>query len=150
MTASWVTAEEVLAAKAGFEAAMPGWETPTAYALGVACGGGPIEWRVVNYPNIHQLPGVVLGTVLGHRTGPATYRLDLNQFDEAIRLLEPAGACDAFEHPNLWAWQRLRSEISAGSIPPDSGVVVVFLGREDEVTQDAAQVQLREILDGTK
>ena len=146
MADSWVTVEEVLAAKAAFEAGIPGWEAPAAHALGVARDGGLVEWRAVNAPNVHQLPAVVLGTVLGHRSGSATYRLDLQQFDEAIRLLEPAGACDAFEHPNLWAWKRLRSEISDGTVPRESTIVAVFLGAGDDDGADPAQAQLRELL----
>lgn len=149
MATAWVTAEEVLAAKAALEEAMPDWEAPEAYALGVAVGEGSIQWRVINYPNIHQLPAVVLGTVLGYRNGSATYRLNADEFDEAIRLLEPAGACDAFEHPNLWAWQQLRSDLRDGTVPADSSVVVVFLGGEVGGSEDSAQVQLRETLERT-
>ncbi len=131
----WRTAAEVLAAKAALVESMPGWTTPSAYALGVAVGGEEIEWRVTNHRNEHELPGVVLGKLLGYRSGSTSYTLDLRTFDEAIAALEPAGACDAFEHPNLWAWQRLRDEISTGTLPGDVQIVVVFVGSpSDDVT----------------
>ena len=137
----WVTAEEVLAAKAALEAAMPGWCAPAAHAVGVSVDGDAIEWRVVNHPNVHQLPAVVLGTVLGHRSGSATYWLTQVQLEAAISMLEPAGACRAFEHPNLWAWQRVRSELAEGALPGSASVVVVFLDEELTAT-DGPQRQL--------
>jgi hypothetical protein len=146
MTTAWLTADEVLAARAELEASMPGWRTPAAYALGVASNGGDIDWRVTNHANIHQLPAVVLGKVLGYRNGSATYWLDHGQLDEAIAMLSPAGACEAFEHPNLWAWQQLRSEISEGSVPLDARIVVVFIGDEADPPADDAQLQLRAAL----
>lgn len=123
----WHTAAEVLSAKAALIDSMPGWTTPLAYALGVVADSGEVEWRVTNHRNEHELPAVVLGKVLGYRSGSMSYTVDLDTFDEAIAALEPAGACDAFEHPNLWAWQRLRAEIAAGEVPVDCEIVVVFV-----------------------
>lgn len=143
MPVEWVTAEEVRAALAGFVATMPGWETPCAYALGVAGDDALVDWRVVNYPNVHQLPGVVLGTVLGYRRGSATYWLDPDQFDDAIAQLEPAGACKEFEHPNLWAWQALRAERATDPAVRSKRIVVVFIGSEDDEPADDPQRQLR-------
>ena len=131
--------------------AMPGWRAPMAYGLGVVGADGAVEWRVVNWPNLHQLPAVVLAAVLGYRSGSATYVVDVMTLDAAIALLEPAGACDAFEHPNLWAWQRLRTEIDDGAVAVDAEIVVVFVGDAvDAVTSDADR-QFRTVarLDGT-
>ncbi len=120
------------------EQALPGWRAPVAYGLGVVAGDGAVDWRVVNSPNLHHLPAVVLATVLGYRSGSATYVIEVAALDAAIALLEPAGACDAFEHPNLWAWQRLRAEIAKGTVEPDVEIVVVFVGdAADAVTSDA-------------
>lgn len=143
----WRTADEVLAAKAALVSAMPGWTTPDAYALGVVDDRGAIDWRVTNHGNGHELPGVVLGTILGHRSGSRSYTLDLHTFDEAIAALEPAGACDAFEHPNLWAWQRLRAEISDGTVPADAEIVVAFLDLASPTPDDAPVADLRRGLD---
>jgi DNA-directed RNA polymerase specialized sigma24 family protein len=145
----WRTAAEVLSAKAALVDSMPGWTTPLAYALGIADVSGEIDWRVTNYRNEHELPGVVLGKVLGYRSGSKSYTVDLRTFDEAIAALEPAGACDAFEHPNLWAWQRLRTEISVGEVPPESEIVVAFVGSSpatpdpDDLVQEALARTLR-------
>lgn len=114
---------------------MLGWKSPAAYALGIERAGA-IEWRMTNYPNSHQLPAVVLGKVLGYRSGSASFLLDLQSLDEAIATLEPAGACPAFEHPNLWAWQQLRTEITGGQLPEDIEIVVVFIGAAFEPTHD--------------
>jgi hypothetical protein len=144
--AGYETVEEVLAARAALEASMPGWQPPVAYALGVERDRGGIEWRVTNHPNVHQLPAVCLGKVLGHCNGSATYWLDLATFDEAIALLEPAGTCDAFDHPNLWAWQKLRAELAGSALPDGTRIVAVFIGSIDDPVVDDAQRQLRETL----
>lgn len=140
--AHWRTAAEVYAAKARFEAAIPGWEPPAAYALGVQAADGTVSWRVRNHPNVHQLPGVVLATVLGHRNGTATYVLDDAAFARAIALLEPAGACEAFEHPNLWAWQSLHGERARGE-GAAGRIVVAFVVDVDDPVVDVVDAQLR-------
>ena len=81
--------------------------------------------------------------VLGHRGGSATYRLDLEMFDAAIALLEPAGACNHYDHPNLWAWQRLRVEIAGESLPEGMEIVAVFIGDEADAVIDERNRQLR-------
>lgn len=108
----------------------------TGSARGVSVDGDTIDWRVVNYPNVHQLPAVVLATVLGHRSGSATYWLTDKDFNEAVRLLEPAGACEAFDHPNLWAWHALQSEFAQLSHPRTTSVVAVFLDEKLTATDD--------------
>ena len=138
--AMWRTAAEVHAARAAMEAALPGWRAPIAHGLGVVVADGVVAWRVVNSPNLHQLPAVVWATVLGYRSGSATYVIDEATLDAAIALLAPAEACDAFDHPNLWAWQRLRADIDQGLVALDRKIVVVFVGdTADPVTSDAEQ-----------
>lgn len=135
----WYTRDELLAAKAAMIAALPGWRMPIAYGLGVADGsGGEIDWRVTNVRNEHELPAVVLAEVTGYRTGTVGLRLDLVAFDAAITLLAPAATCDAWEHPNLWAWEALRSEISAGTVASDAQVVVAFVGGDAEPARGPA------------
>ena len=138
----WHRAEDVYAAKARFEAAIPGWVAPAAYALGVRHPDGSVTWPVVNHPNVHQLPGVVLATVVAHRGGTATYVLDTSGLDRAIAMLEPAGACDAFEHPNLWAWQRLRAELVTGA-HDGSTVVAAFVADVADPIVDGVDAELR-------
>lgn len=140
------TVEQLQAAKAAVIAEMPGWVSPAAYALGVAARGGIIDWRVTNYRNIHGFPAVALSKVLGHRNGSATYRLDLDTFDAAIEILEPAGACPHYDHPNLWAWQALRAEIARRELPDGSEIVAVFIGDETDPIIDEANAQLRAAL----
>lgn len=138
-----MTAEEVLAAKARLQGAITQWRKPAAHALGVAVGDASISWRVVNYPNDHELPAAVLATVVGYANGSATYWLGRDQFDEALRMLRPAGACEAFDHPNLWTWEALRSDISEGRLPAGARVVAVFIGDEADRPTDDVQRQLR-------
>lgn len=127
----WYTRDELLAAKAAMIAALPGWRMPVAYGLGVAdAQSDEVDWRVTNVRNEHELPAVVLAEVTGYRTGTVGLRLDLATFDAAIARLAPAGTCDHWEHPNLWAWEALRAEISAGTVAADARVVVAFVDTE--------------------
>ena len=143
MAEAWRTIEELQAAKRAMIEALPDWELPVAYAMGVLGKDGQIDFRVTNYRGSHELPAVVLATVLGYRRGSSSYELDLATFERAISQLEPAGACDAYEHPNLWAWQRLRADLANGAIPAGSTVIAVFIGREsDRATSDPVR-QLR-------
>ncbi len=124
----WETPEAIAAAYERFVAAIPGWRPPAAYGLGVPAGDGTeIEFVRVNVGE-HPLPAVVLATVCGHTAGTASYVMDVPALDRAIALLEPAEACTAYEHPNLWAWRRLRTELA-----DDARVVAVFV---DDVTAD--------------
>ena len=142
---AWRTAAEVQAARSAMEAALPGWRAPCAYGLGVVGSDGVVGWRVVNSPNLHQLPAVVLATVLGYGGGTATFDIGLPTFDEAIARLAPAGACDAFEHPNLWAWQRLRTDLTSGLVPEGARIVVVFVGDAGDAPSSEADDQFRRV-----
>ena len=140
----YVTVEELKAAKAALIYSMPGWTPPAAYALGVALRHGPVEWAHTNHRGIHGFPAVALSKVLGHRTGSASFPMDLGIFDEAIAVLRPAGACKHYEHPNLWAWEQLRATIEAdGGLPAGSQIVAVFIGDETEPVIDDFNRQLR-------
>ncbi|MGF1599263.1 MAG: hypothetical protein ACFCVK_20505 [Acidimicrobiales bacterium] len=137
------TVEQLQSAKAALIAEMPGWTPPAAYALGVSANGAEIAWRATNHRGIHGFPAVALSKVLGYRAGSATYQLDLDLFDAAIGILEPAGACKAYEHPNLWAWQALRAEISGDQLPDELRIFAVFIGDETDPVVDEPNRQLR-------
>jgi hypothetical protein len=117
----WSTPEEIRLARERFEAAIPGWRQPAVYGVGRRVGDG-VEFARVN-TELHRLPAVILATVCGHAAGSASYVLDLAGFDQAIELLTPAEADTSQEHPNLWAWRRLRSTLADGD-----EVVAVFDG----------------------
>ena len=143
MASEWRTVDELQAGKRAIVESMPGWSEPAAYALGVRTGDREIDFRVTNHRGTHDLPGIVLAHVLGYRTGTRSYILDLATFDVAIAELEPAGACDAYDHPNLWAWQQLRAEIETGDVPRSAEIVAVFIGDESQSPVGAPVVQLR-------
>ncbi|MDP1794000.1 MAG: hypothetical protein Q8K63_07655 [Acidimicrobiales bacterium] len=126
----WVTVEEVLAAKARFEDAIPGYVRPLAYAVARIDAEGLRFAHVNDVGGTHQLPAAVLASVCGYASGNATRRFDAAEFDRSIELLAPAEACTAFDHPNLWSWRALRSE-SADS----SEFVAIFIG---DITTPAA------------
>ena len=105
----WVTREEVLAARDRFEAGLPGWERPARFGVGLQPPSRADVWFPFVCLGDHPLPAAVLATVCGHREGAASYGLERTHLDDAIRLLAPAGACADFDHPNLEAWQVVRS-----------------------------------------
>ena len=111
----WSTPDEIAAARARFEAAIPGWRDPAVYAVGRRTGDG-VEFARIN-TSVHRLPAVILATVAGHATGSASYILDLGTFDRAIALLTPAEADTSQDHPNLWAWRRLTAVLGSRVAP---------------------------------
>ena len=121
MTERWETVEAIAAAKRRFEAEIPGWRDPVAYGVGVLDEHGSIEFVRVNADE-HQLPAVVLATICGHRGGSASYRLSRSDLARAVELLNPAEACTAYEHPNLWAWRELLPRLE-----DDQTVVAVYV-----------------------
>jgi hypothetical protein len=137
------TVEELQNAKSALIESMPGWTPPAAYALGVADQAGQVEWIATNHGGIHGFPAVALSKTLGHRTGSATYRLDLQTFDAALELLRPAGACSRYDHPNLWAWEQLNENIGSQGLADNSEIIAVFIGDERDRTVDDFDRQLR-------
>lgn len=113
----WSTKEEIAAALASFEEAIPGWQRPAAYGLGMSAGE-VTTFPVVNVGD-HLLPAAVLATVCGHSSGTATYELSQSELERAISLLAPAEACLDYGHPNLLAWRKMRQE--------DGEAVAVFV-----------------------
>ena len=108
-TERWVTRAEVLEARDRFERALVGWQRPPRFAVGLQPPGRNDVWFSYVCHGDHPLPAAVLATVCGHRSGAASYELTRQHLDDAIRLLAPAGACADFDHPNLEAWQVVRS-----------------------------------------
>ena len=111
MREEWRTVEQVLAKQAKFEAALGGsWRRPAAYGIAHEVDGQIVVNRL-NVGGEHPLPAVVLATVSGYRSGVRAVPMTAVDLDQAITLLEPAEACAAWDHPNLWAWRYLREEI---------------------------------------
>jgi ribosomal protein S18 acetylase RimI-like enzyme len=100
------------------EAAAPDLEVPTVYSVGVKrSGSSTIEWPFINATPDHLLPGRILALITGWRNGDAEIPITPSMFDAAIALLNPTGAATFFEHPNLTAWQELRSTLQPGDTP---------------------------------
>jgi hypothetical protein len=119
VTEGWSSTEEIVAARDRFEEAL-GWRRPAAYAVGRDVGG-QIEFGRINIAE-NYLPGVILATVAGHRSGTGSYQMSAAALDEAITLLAPAEACTEYQHPNLNTWKHLRADIG-----PHEYVVAVFI-----------------------
>jgi hypothetical protein len=119
MSEQWSTVAELDAARERFEAAIPGWRRPAAFGIARLVDGRPEFARIAAGDGF--LPAVVLGTVVGHVSGAASYRLAPAELDRAITMLAPAGACTSIPHPNLWAWQALRAELGE-----DGQAIAVF------------------------
>lgn len=116
------------------EAAL-GWERPAAWGLLTPDGS-------VVRANIREgyLPGVVLASVIGHRTGSRSYSLTADHITEAVALAEPAEACTQIPHPNLAALRLL-----------SDGALVTYISEADFVgdpEDDGARALLAEIRRG--
>ncbi|WP_335990123.1 hypothetical protein [Glycomyces sp. MUSA5-2] len=135
----WPTPEAIATARAAMIARIPGWTLPAAYALAVE-GADGFEFPRVN-AGVHPLPAVVMSTVLGHGGGSASYAVDLELLDLAIRLLAPAEVCTAYEHPNLAAWREVRGLLVAGA-----AARMVFVGELSDDSDDPAVNALRALI----
>jgi ribosomal protein S18 acetylase RimI-like enzyme len=100
------------------EAAAPDLEVPNTYGVGVKrSGSSTVEWPFINVTPDHLLPGRILALITGWRSGHAEIPITPSMFDAAIALLTPAGSATFFDHPNLTAWQALRSTLQPGDVP---------------------------------
>lgn len=137
--AHWVRADQVTAARDAFELAIDGWERPVAHGVGLvpsdARGPLPEHFPLVN-AGAHPLPGVVVAHVVGHTSGTAAYRLTRAQLERAVAMLEPAEACEVYQHPNLWTWRD--TYLPALDADPGAMLVAVFLGDAPERAPDPA------------
>lgn len=127
---TWETTEKIYAALDRFESAIDGWRRPAAYGILRGDGGVPDPVRV--NLNEHMLPAAIAATVCGYSTGTASYVISEAELDRIIALLEPAGACPDFDHPNLAAFHRVREHRS-----PGEEVAMVFVDDLDAETDDA-------------
>lgn len=137
--ATWVTADEISAARDAFELAIDGWVRPVAHGVGLVpsdeAAPRPEHFPLVNSTD-HRLPGVVVAHVVGHTSGTAAYRLNRAQLERAVAMLTPAEACDVYQHPNLWAWRD--TYLPYLDADPSATLVAVFLGDETELVRDPA------------
>jgi hypothetical protein len=133
----WSTKEDIAAALARFESAVPGWEAPHAYGIGLATEDDTV-FPVINV-RAHYLPAVVLARVCGHRCGSAVYRLSAERLDQVIEMLAPAEACADYEHPNLQAWRRIRKAIGDTA----EYAVAVFVGHISDPVTDTHDARFR-------
>lgn len=102
----WETPEKIAAVRERLIADLPGWKLPAAYGLGMYDVSGELVFGVKNVGE-HPLPAAVMATVLGHEGGSKSYEVNAHTLQLAIRLLEPAGACRAYDHPNLVEWKKV-------------------------------------------
>lgn len=120
-------------------AAIPGFATPIAYAVGFRDDTGWV-FPYVNQPGgIHGLPAVMLAEVTGYSSGTAECPLTRAQLDEAICKLAPAEAATDIEHPNLWSWRAIADR------QPDH-IVAVFIGSLQAPIQGDADRALRPLI----
>ena len=105
---SWVTDDDLRAARERFTASIPGWMQPVVHGL-VTTINGVTRVQVVSGMD-HRLPAAVLGSVIGRVSGTATFSVSAAQLAKAIELLTPAEAALHCPHPNLWAWRRVLAE----------------------------------------
>lgn len=102
----WETREKIAAARERLTADLPGWKVPAAYGLGIYDVSGELVFGHKNAGD-HPLPAAVMATILGHEGGSDSYDVDAATLQQAIRLLEPAGACRDYDHPNLADWKQV-------------------------------------------
>jgi hypothetical protein len=140
MTEQWRTPEEIDAARARFERAIPGWQRPAAWAIGRAADDETTLFERINVAESY-LSAVVLATVVGHANGSGSYPLTAVELDRAIALLAPAEACSSMSHPNLHAMRGLREDLEPGGV-----AVVVFVGDLSDRTDDPGVRSLLDLL----
>lgn len=131
-----MTEDELYQFRESLLATLPGFIQPIAYGVGAVGRNGTL-FPVTNSDGVHRLPAIVLGSVLGYRSGTCTLAISTRQLDAAIEQLSPAEACEAFEHPNLWSWRELRA---TDSLAP---LVAVFIGDRNDRSADEHQVTFR-------
>ncbi len=126
-----MTADEVVAFREELRASLGGFVMPGAYGVGVIEPDG-IRFPVVNRAGSHDLPAVVLASVLGYRSGTCAIATSTDQLRHAFTTLEPVEACTAFGHPNLWAWREMLHNSPAGEF-----VTVFVSGSGDDTIGQA-------------
>lgn len=118
-------AEEVATFRRNLEESLNDFELPEAYGVGVIEADG-VRFPVVNRGGTHHLPGVVLASVLGYRSGTCAIATSAAQLQQACEVLGPVEACTDFGHPNLWGWRELLADA------PDGEFVTVFVAADGD------------------
>ncbi|WP_404384974.1 hypothetical protein LL946_03910 [Knoellia locipacati] len=148
MSPEWSTPEGLNDIKDALAAAIPGWQQPVAYAVGLSPASSSVEWGFahVNTPGgRHGLPAVVLATILGHDGSTATLDLTTAQLAAAVESLEPAEACTTLDHPNLAAWREALAEAASN---PARTLVAVFVADLDDPVSSEADGSMRATFEG--
>ena len=148
MSPDWSTPEGLNDIKDALAAAIPGWQQPVAYAVGLSPASSSVEWGFahVNTPGgRHGLPAVVLATILGHDGSTATLDLTTAQLAAAVESLEPAEACTTLDHPNLAAWREALAEAASN---PARTLVAVFVADLDDPVSSEADGSMRATFEG--
>jgi hypothetical protein len=148
MSPDWSTPEGLSDIKDALAAAIPGWQQPVAYAVGLSPASSSVEWVFghVNTPGgRHGLPAVVLATILGHDGSTATLDLTTAQLAAAVESLEPAEACTTLDHPNLAAWREALAEASSN---PARTLVAVFVADLGDPVSSEADGSMRATFEG--
>lgn len=144
----WSTPDGLAAIKDHLAARIEGWRPPVAYAVGLSSATSSAEWDFghVNAPGgRHELPAVVLATVLGHDGSTATLDLTTSQLAAVVESLEPAEACTTLDHPNLAAWRVALAEAQSN---PARTLVAVFVADLDDPVDSEADGTMRATFEG--
>jgi len=146
MTDGLTTIAEIDAARRAIELAIPGYQTPMAFGLGVATIAANGDVLDVAYPHVqattNSFPGAVLASAVGHVNGTATYRVTREQLETAIALVMPAETVDV-PHPNLAAWRACLDVVATESFGGDRQLVASFIGDATDAPSDAIDGYLR-------
>ena len=134
---SWVTPDDLRAARERFTASIPGWVQPVVHGL-VTTIDGVTRVQVVSGLD-HRLPAVVLGSAIGRVSGTATFEVTPQQLASAVELLTPAEAALHCPHPNLWTWRRVLAE-------NPSAIYAVFIDDLSDGISSEADALLRSSL----
>lgn len=133
----WATKEEIIAVRERLESTHANWQRPAAYAVGVVRAGVTrFTWtnKGGNY-----LPAVILARVVKHASGTGSYPMSVDQLETAIAELEPAAACTELDHPNLFHWRELRTEVAEQG----GQLVAVFVADLGDPPADESDAALR-------
>jgi len=148
-----------------------GYERPAAFALGLSTFAiadlddpssiGPAAPALDTWypaPNLGENFGTaaVLARLVGHRSGSASYRLDLEQLQEALEAFKPFAA-DGEAHANIDAIKHIRGVLAQAQLAAEKyaagqatladalprAAIVSFIGSIDDAPIDAHDAYLR-------
>jgi hypothetical protein len=115
MGETWVTDDDLRAARERYAAGIPGYRAPAAHGV-ARKDGSELTFGHVNPPGAARpLPAVVMASVCGYVATTGVFQLDRERFAEAVARLTPAEAATHVPHPNLWTWRELLAGGDGGS-----------------------------------